>query len=350
MKHPSYRITPFGELNNRPVECIRLTDETGAVVEVLTLGATWHIYAVPLPGGGLRDILVKPGDLNGYLENQGGPDYCFGASIGRYAGRIGGGGFRLNKEFHSLAGTDGVHLHGGDQGLSRKIWKVIEHGEGAEPWVLLSVDSADGEGGYPGELTVFARFQLSRGTCILTYYGYSDRDTVLNLTNHAYFNLSDRKGVEDLVLEMGSHRWLEADDRNVPTGEIHDLSHSPLDFRQGVRLGTALDYCGFLDHVFLLDWHPERGRYARLTDPKSGLYLMVQTNQPAVVVFAPRALEYKGKLSNAHKGPHEFPAICFETQNYPDAPNKPHFPSSLLCEGSSYYSRTYYRAGVSKGS
>ncbi len=330
------------------MDCIRLTDETGAVVEVLTLGAIWHSFFVPLPGGGLQDVLVKPIELNGYLENPGGPDYCFGASIGRYAGRIGGGGFRLNHEYYPLAGTDGVHLHGGDTGLAQKVWKIVEYGDGQEPWVLLSVHSSDGEGGYPGELTVFARFQLQKGTCILTYYAHTDRDTILNLTNHAYFNLSDSRGVEELELEMGSHRWLEPDDRNVPTGEIRELANSPLDFRQGARLGTALDYCGFLDNVFLLDWHPERGSYARLTDPVSGLYLMVQTNQPAVVVFAPKALEYKGRLSNAHKGPHEFPAICFETQNYPDAPNKPHFPSSLLRAGSSYFSRTCYQVGISK--
>lgn len=333
------RLYSFGEAWGREIHRIELFNSDGYSLEVLTLGAIWHAFSVNRPGERRLDVIVKPTVLEGYLDNPSGPDYCFGASIGRYAGRIGGGGFDLGGRRFELPSENGVHLHGGPDGLGKKVWELVGSGGGDRPWILLHAQSPDGEGGYPGQIDAYCRYELVGSCCVLTYYASTDRETVLNMTNHAYFNLSDHGDIRGQELRLNSHLWLDVDERNLPTGSFTELSDSPLDFRPGRSLRTAIEYHGFLDNAFVLDWEPKRGRSAQLTDPQNGLLLTIHTNQPAVVVFTPERLDHSGPLSSDVR---EYPAICFETQNYPDAPNRRHFPSSLLRPGSTYFSRTYY--------
>lgn len=339
----TFRIHDFGSYKGKAVQRVELSNDAGYSIEVLTLGAIWHSFKLTHKDGSLQDIIVKPLDLEGYLVNEGGPDYHFGASIGRYAGRIGRGGFKLNGTRYKLSGENGVHLHGGPTSLAKKVWEIRETVTGPISSLLLSTRSVDGEGGYPGNLEVYCRFDLAGNTCVLTYYAVSDRDTVLNMTNHAYFNLSQTTGISGHELELSASEWLELDSLNVPTGDTRRLVGSPLDMRQGRELSSVLEYAGMLDHVFILDGNPDTGRAARLWCRESGLSLQIRTNQPSVVVFAPKELEYSGMLSNGDKESAAFPSICFETQNYPDAPNNPHFPSSLLRKGEYYFSKTYFQ-------
>ncbi len=334
-------ISVFGAIQEQTVHVIKLTNSHGTEIQVLTYGATWHAFTFSDNKNRMHDVIVSPKSMEGYLAQFDVIPYYFGATIGRYAGRIAKGQFQLNDQSYQLYEEDGVHLHGGPKGIHSKIWQITSIHEGRNPSVSLSCQCRHLEDGYPGNLKVNATYRLTENNEVkITYEAVSDWDTVLNLTNHAYFNLGE-DSVLDHQLQIHSDTILEVDDKLLPSGKLLPISKSPFDFQELRELSPIKAIDG-LDHCFAIA--PDtRHDQIRLKSPKSGLCLEVATNQPAVVVYAPQQLRF-AKTPKNEKWPRlEFPSICLETQHFPDAPNHAHFPSAVLKSGVRYNNTTHYK-------
>ena len=248
-----------------------------------------------------------------YLED----DISLGACVGRFAGRISGGGFTLDGSFYPLYTEEGVHLHGGKEGLAYKYWEIREVQQGTDPFVKLAYRSPHLEEGYPGNLEVQVTYQLLQNTLKITHEATTDRLTVVNLTNHSYFRLDDRSSVDHYELQLGSQKFLETHPNLVPTGNLADVKGTDYDFLTPKTIGkTRFDTPFALNGQFV----------SKVSSPISGIRMQVSTNQPAVVVFTPPW----------------FAGICFETQNFPDAPNVASFPSPYLKPGERYSNSTEF--------
>lgn len=309
---------------------IKLKNQQGTELGILNFGAT--IFSLTIKG---INVVVGPSQpedyLTGIYHERG---KFFGASVGRYAGRISKGQFSLNGEMYKLFEKNGVHLHGGKHGFSYKFWKFIEQVEGQDPYVLLEYISPDGEEGYPGNLTVQVKYTLTEDNEVkVDYRAQTDKETVVNLTNHAYFNLNGRGDVNGHRLQLPADSFLESDAHLVPTGNLTEVTGTEFDFRESSLIGEVP-----LDTVFTLNGS---GKNITLEGDKSGLKLEVETNQPAVVVYVPEDLpadwEYATKVGA------ERAAVCLETQKFPDAPHHEHFPDVRLRKGEIYENKTTWR-------
>lgn len=266
-------------------------------------------------GAIIQKLLVKDKEgksVNVVVGKEFPSDYPFdtkalGASMGRFAGRISNGGFVLNRETYPIYEQNGIHLHGGKKGFHKRDWTIEEVHHGNEPYVKMSYWSKHLEEGYPGNLKATVTYKLSNNALHIVYEAFTDRTTVVNLTNHAYFRLDDDSKINDYRLQLNCPQMVETLANKLPTGNIVSVSETPFDFLQEKEIGSVR-----LDTPFVLSSNSKFG--AMVTSKKSGIELRVKTNQPAIVVYTPA----------------EFPAICFETQQYPDAPNHNHFPSSVL--------------------
>lgn len=282
-------------------------------------------------GAIIQKILVK--DKNGRSTNVVmGYDYpslyptdkaFLGACIGRFAGRISNARFELDREIYPLFGQHGMHLHGGKEGFSRKYWNIEEVYRGEEPFVKLSYFSTHLEEGYPGNLKVLVTYKLIKNSLQITHEASTDRTTIVNLTNHSYFRLDNAETVNHYQLQLNCKKMLETQENLLPTGNIIPIKGTEYNFL------TAKKIAGLpLDTPFVIDNNTEK--IAKVFSKKSGISLEVGTNQPAVVVYTP---------------PH-FPGICFETQNYPDAPNQKNFPSTVLRPGEAYKNESEFTFGL----
>lgn len=243
-----------------------------------------------------------------------------GACAGRYAGRISNGSFELNRETFNLYAEKGVHLHGGKEGFNKKYWTFEAVDYGNEPFVTLSYLSKHLEEGYPGNLKVSITYRLKNNELHIIHRAVTDRTTVVNLTNHSYFRLDGEKNIDHYQLQLNCPEYLETHDNLVPTGKILSVKDTKYDFLNQKPIGEQR-----LDTPFSLNTKADFA--ARVHSKKSGIGMEVTTNQPALVVYTP---EY-------------FPAICFETQNFPDAPNHTHFPSSVLRPGETYTNESQFK-------
>ena len=281
-------------------------------------------------GAIIQKLLVK--DKDGKSTNVvAGYDYpslylsdkaSLGACIGRYAGRISNASFELDREVYSLFGERGIHLHGGKEGFGKKYWIIEEVHHGNEPFVRLSYFSKHLEEGYPGNLKVSVTYTLIGNTLQITHEATTDRTTVVNLTNHSYFKLDDADSVNQYQLQLSCKKLVETKENLLPTGKITAVEGTEYDFSNAKKI-TGLP----LDTPYVIDTGAKKA--ARVFSKKSGLVMEVETNQAAVVVYTP---------------PH-FPGICFETQNYPDAPNHNNFPSSVLRPGEVYKNESRFIFG-----
>ena len=272
----------------------------------------------------------------------------FGSVIGRFANRIGDGGFEIDGKRYELEsiGGDGVHIHGGKTGFHRQLWKGEAGADAGEAKVVFSLSSPDGHEGYPGNVILSVTYTLTDDNVLrLEYSGRTDAPTHLNLTNHVYFNLAGSGDVRSHVLEMKCDRMLAIDARKVPTGAFLEVAATPFDFRTAKAVGKDLEAVegGGYDHCFEIRRDPAIPAtapipFATLGDPVSGRTLAVSTTMPGVQIFT--ANSFKGEPFPRWGG------ICFETQYYPDTPNRPEFPTSLLRPGESYYQATEFRFGV----
>ena len=341
--------TPAGET----VWQYTLVNRRGTTVRAITLGAIITNIVVRDRDGKLDDIVLGMPDVEGYLTKS----PYFGAIAGRYANRIARGRFTLDGKTYALATNNGPnHLHGGIVGFDKRIWtgRAVQNDSGVG--VAFSLTSADGDQGYPGELRVTARYLLTDDDRILIdYQAMTNKATVVNLTQHSYFNLAGAKRGDVLghVLTMDADRYVPVDSTLIPTGELASVDGTPFDFRKPMAIGARIDANdeqlrrgrGY-DHSFVVRRSgPGLVHAAQLFEPLTGRTLDVWTTEPAVQVYTGNFLDgtVTGKDGRryAHRG-----AVCLETSHFPDTPNHPSFPSATLRAGETFKSRTIYAFGV----
>lgn len=344
---------PFGTLpDGTEATLYTLTSPSGARVRVTDYGGIIVSAEVPDRDGRLADVVLGFDSVEGYTSEayrEAGP--YFGAIIGRFANRIDGGRFTLDGRAHQLATNAGPnHLHGGDVGFDQRLWDVEPFASADGAGLRLSRTSPDGEEGYPGTLRVTVTYTLTPDDRLtVDYEATTDAPTILNLTQHTYFNLTGdpSEGVLGHELALQSDAFMPVDDSSIPTGEVRSVDGTPFDFRQPATLGARIDaddeqvrLAGGYDHNFVLagDGLAEA---ARVTEPASGRALVVETTEPGVQLYTGNHLD--GSLVGKGDVRYETRAgFCLETQHPPDAPNQPGFPSVVLRPGETYASRTVF--------
>lgn len=299
-------------------------------LHLLSRGAILHQAWVKDRNGNPVNVVAGFENSDDYTENP----FSMGATIGRYAGRL-SGGFHLDGHRYSLYEKNGVHLHGGKTGFAQKNWEVMSVSETA---VTFFYQSPDGEENYPGNLRVWATYRLSGNAYEILYEAQTDKPTHVNITNHAYYNLSGKGSILNQLLQLNSAQYFETDSKQLPTGRLLPVQNSPFDFHKPRPIAFHPEFCG-IDDCFLLE-NPDLPA-AVLSAPDSGISMTVETDQPAVVVFTPRDF---GTVGHKFTGRFDtFSSVCFETQKPPDAPNFSHFPSTLLLPDEKYVNKTIFR-------
>jgi aldose 1-epimerase len=345
---------PFGRLpDGREVDVFTLTNAGGVEVRAITYGGVIVSLRVPDRSGHVEDVVLGYDDLGGYLEKS----PYFGAVVGRFANRIAGGRFTLDGRAHQLTINEPPnHLHGGGRGFDKGLWKAEERAGAHAVSVTFRHDSPSGEEGYPGRVAAAVTYTLTEAAeLIVEYEATTDAPTIVNLTQHTYFNLAGA-GSGDILghtLAVWADDYLPVDATMIPTGEVASVTDTPFDFRQetliGTRIGEAhpqLAHGAGYDHTFVI----RRGAgdlvpAARLVDPRSGRSLDVRTTAPGLQVYSGNRLDgtirgKSGRVYPVHGG------ISLETQHFPDAPNHPAFPSAVLRPGQDYRSTTVFAFGV----
>ncbi|MEV0620984.1 aldose epimerase family protein [Nonomuraea sp. NPDC050404] len=309
----------FGTLpSGEQVECVALS--SGRLrAEVLTYGAIVRTLEV----SGVNVVLGLD-TLDDYLTRS----RYFGAVVGRYGNRIADARFTLDGVEFTLPANNGpASLHGGTEGFDSKVWTIAERTDSS---VTLTLTSPDGDQGYPGTLTASVTYTLADDALRIDYTAETDAPTVVNLTNHSYFNLKGGGDVLDHVVQMDAEHYLPVDENKIPTGELAPVKGTPFDFTEPHAVGARYD--GAYDHCFV--FNGEGGR-AKVTGGE--LTMEVTTTEPGVQF-------YSGSMLDGVATPYgPFAGLCLETQHYPDAPNQPQFPSTVLRPGERYTSTTAYR-------
>ncbi len=347
--------TPFGRSpDGSAVELYTLRGANGISASIATYGGIAVSLQVPDASGALADVLLGFDSLEGYLAHG---SVYFGCLVGRYGNRIGGGRFTLDGKQHVLARNDGDnHLHGGARGFDKVVWAASPRTSPAGPALQLSYLSRDGEEGYPGNLSVTVTYTLEADGLRIEYAAVTDAPTHCNLTNHAYFNLDGQGSgtILDHRLQLRASRFTAVGPGLIPTGEIRGVEGTPLDFRTPARIGDRIDapdpqlqVGGGYDHNWVLDRSgagPEL--CARLVAPRSGRLLEVLTTEPGVQFYSGNFLDgLRGKGGKTYP---RRSGLCLETQHFPDTPNRPEFPSTVLRPGEKYATTTVYRFGIEK--
>jgi aldose 1-epimerase len=334
------------------VQIYTLTNAQGMEARITPYGATLVSLKTPDRHGALADIVMGFDSLDGYTQTP--PPPYFGATIGRYANRIGGAKFILNGKTHTLDKNDGANsLHGGFHGFDKVMWTAAP-ASGTEIQSLeFSYLSKDGEEGYPGNLSVSVTYTLTPANELRIHYtATTDQDTVINLTNHSYFNLSGPGSgdILDHLLTINADRFTPVDAGLIPTGELRRVDGTPFDFRQphavGERIGAEDEQIKLgrgYDHNWILNRTGAGLEFAaRVSDPKSGRVVEVLTTEPAIQFYTGNFLDgsFHGKGGKAYQ---RRGALTLETQHYPDSPNHPDFPTTTLKAGEHFDSTTVFR-------
>jgi aldose 1-epimerase len=342
----------FGKTEDgQQVDLYTLSNKNGVEVAITNYGGTVVLWKVPDRNGHIADVVLGYDNVKDY-EN--GKAY-FGATVGRYANRIAHGKFTLNGSTYTLAKNDGEnHLHGGIKGFSKRVWTAKDVSGSNGQALELTYLSKDGEEGYPGNLSVTVVFTLTeKNELKIEYSATTDKDTVLNLTNHSYFNLAGQ-GSGDILshqLTLNADRFTPVDATLIPTGELRKVKGTPFDFTQTTAIGARINQDdeqlkrgkGY-DHNWVLN-KTKLGVLtlaAELYEPKSGRLLEVRTTEPGVQFYTGNFLDgsahgKEGKVYNYRTG------MCLETQHFPDSPNHPDFPSTVLKPGQRFHSTTIYK-------
>ncbi len=347
----------FGHLaDGAPVEAITLVNRQGMSATILSYGATLQSLIVPDREGVMADVALGYASLAEYL----GQTQYFGSSVGRVANRIAGGRFVLDGAAYAVPCNNGANaLHGGPEGFDKALWEVVEVRSVPEPMVRFRHVSPHGDGGFPGELTVTATYTLSdAGALTIDYAATTDRPTIVNMTNHAYWNLAGEgadSGVMDHVLMIPAEHFLPTDAGAIPTGEISPVEATPFDFRQptaiGVRVGDTAHAQIRIGSGYDHNWVVARARsetprlVAQLVHPASGRTLDVRSTEPGVQFYSGNFLDgsstgKSGKCYRAGDG------IALEPQMFPDTPNRPEFGSIRLAPDEAYRHRIVFSFGL----
>ena len=348
----SFGKTPDGQ----PLDLYVLTAKGGAEAAITNYGGAVVSLKVPDRNGKLADVVLGYDNADGYVNDKS----FFGALVGRYGNRIGHAQFALDGKTYTLAKNNGENsLHGGIKGFNKAVWtaKIIPAKDGQS--LELSYLSKDGEEGFPGNLKVSVIYTLTDSNALrITYSATSDKKTVVNLTNHSYFNLAGQGSGDILghLLIIQADKFTPVDAGLIPTGEFRDVAGTPFDFRKELAIGARIDQDeeqlklgGGYDHNFVLQRSndPEESLAARVLEPVSGRVLEVWTTEPGVQFYTGNFLDGK----TIGKGGVTYPrrsAFCLETQHFPDSPNQPKFPSAVLNAGERYHTITTYKFSVKK--
>jgi aldose 1-epimerase len=348
----SIGVLPSGDT----VTAYTLRNDAGLSVKVMSYGGIVMSIQTPDRNGTMADIVLGYDDLAGYLTET----PYFGALLGRYGNRIARAAFTLDGTAYTLAANNGPHaLHGGVKGFDKVNWRVTPFDSTPEGHgLVLTYTSTDGEEGYPGELTTTVTYTLTEANeFAIDYRATTTRATPVNLTQHTYFNLAgDGSGpVLDQLVQIDADAFTAIDSTLIPTGELRPVQGTPFDFTTptsiGARIGATdqqLTFGGGYDHNFVLRRMGEgMSHAARVTDPKTGRTLDVSTTEPGMQFYTGNFLDgtITGKQGRvyAHRT-----GFCLETQHFPDSPNQPSFPSTILRPGQTYTSRTVYTFGVQR--
>ena len=348
----------FGQLDGQPVDLYTLTNHNGLKMKVTTYGGIITELFVPDKNGQLGDIVLGFDKLEGYTS----PEYIksapyFGAIIGRYGNRIAKGKFTLEDVEYTLATNNGEnHLHGGITGFNRVVWEARPVESAGGNALELTYTSKDMEEGYPGNLQITVTYMLTDANELkIDYRAVTDKATPCNLTNHSYFNLSAGKqptiaGHELVIL---ADRYTEVDGGLIPTGILPDVSGTPMDFATPYKIGERVDadfeqlkLGGGYDHNWVLRHNDGTlALAATVYEPESGRFMEVLTTEPGIQFYAGNFLN--GTLTGKNNTPYlHRGGLCLETQHFPDSPNQPTFPSTILQAGDTYQTQTIYKFSV----
>jgi aldose 1-epimerase len=331
----------FGVTDEQDVSLYRLTNDNGVEVSITNYGGAVVSLKAPDRNGEFADVVLGFETLQEYVTN---PRY-FGGLIGRHANRIGLGKFSLNGTQFQLTQNNGAnHLHGGAKGFDKRVWQVIGPLDESAATLRLAYLSHDGEEGYPGNLEAEVTYTLSNDNELKTEYrATTDRETIVNLTNHSYFNLSGHGEILDHELTLHADAFTPVSKELIPTGEIAPVENTPMDFRGGKAIRKDLSSAGGYDHNFVLQEHDGALRpAARLYESSSGRVLEILTTEPGVQFYSGNFLDgsLKGKGGVVY---YKYTGLCLEPQHFPDAPNHANFPSTVLRPGEVYRHVSVYR-------
>jgi aldose 1-epimerase len=338
----------FGTMTDgQHVQIYKLTNKNGMEAEITNFGGIVQSLKVPDKNGKFTDVVLGYDKLEGYVTDKS----SFGSLIGRYGNRIAHAKFTLDGHTFTLAKNDGEnHLHGGLKGFNKKVWTAKQEGNS----LVLNYLSKDGEEGYPGNLNVTVTYTLTDDNALkIQYDATTDKNTVLNLTNHSYFNLSGQDAGEILGHELTLHadKFTPVNSTLIPTGELREVKGTPFDFTKstalGARIGGSDEQLKFgkgYDHNFVLNGGITKTPRlaAEVYDPKSGRVMQVLTTEPGVQLYTGNFLD--GTIHG--KGGHVYNfrnALCLETQHYPDSPNQSNFPTTELKPGQKYHTITIFK-------
>ena len=343
----SVRTTNFGSTPaGRNVGVFMCENRRGLSVELMDLGATIKSVWQPDRDGETADVTLGFPTLDGYLARH----PYFGSTVGRFANRIAGARFTLDGVAYRLAANNGPnHLHGGEVGFDRVVWEAEPFESEGERGVRFGYLSRDREERYPGNLSVEVVYTLTdEDELRIDYSATTDAATPINLTNHTYWNLAGSGLILDHVVQIEADRYLPVDEEQIPTGEIAAVAGTPMDFTGPKRIGADLDdvpgeRVGF-DHCYVLRHRNALAPAARVFDPASGRVMEVVTSQPGLQLYTGNNLTG----FEPHGGFGRFSGLCLETQHFPDSPNRPEFPTTILEPGEQYAQVTIYRFAVEK--
>jgi aldose 1-epimerase len=343
----------FGVFDGKPVAAVTLTNRTGMKARIIAYGATLQELDVPDRSGNVSDVVLSYPDMNGFVNK---PQY-FGATIGRYANRIANGTFVLDGRTYTVPKNDGQNsLHGGSRGFDKVVWAVSDVNGGADARATFSYVSPDGDQGFPGELAVSVTYSLNdRNELAIRYRATTTKPTVVNLTNHSYFNLSGAGSGRDVfgeLLTIFADRYTPVDSGLIPTGELKPVAGGAFDFRTphliGERLRDGAEPQLVLGRGYDHNWVLNGGTTqqpklaVRLEDPFSGRSLEMLTTEPGVQFYSGNFLD-GSSVGKAGKVYRQGDALCLEAQRFPDTPNQPSFPSARLDPGQVYSQVSVYR-------
>jgi aldose 1-epimerase len=335
------------------VDLYTLRNATGIEARIATLGGVITVLRAPDRSGVLDDVVLGHDEVGGYAPNRG----YLGALVGRYANRIAGGTFTLDGTKYSLARNNGPnHLHGGARGWDQAVWRAKPFERESEAGVVLTHASKDGDEGYPGTVSAEVTYTLTdRNALRVDYRATTDKATVINLTQHSYFNLAGARAADILghELTIDADRYTPVDDALIPTGELVPMAGTPFDFRTPTAIGARIANDDVqlkrgrgYDHNFVLTRQGDGlSLAARVYEPLTGRTLEIATTEPGIQFYSGNSLDGtitgKGGRAYGHRS-----GFCLETQHFPDSPNHPDFPSTVLRPGAQYQSTTVFTFGV----
>jgi len=343
-KKPTITEKPFGTYEGKPVTEYTLTNANGMQVGVINYGGAMSKIITPDKSGAMGDVITGFESLDGFTQ-KGVP--FFGALIGRYGNRIANGKFTLDGKEYKLAGNDGGNsLHGGNKGYDKVYWNIEK--QAGDSSLKLTYMSKDGEEGYPGNLNIEVVYTLTSDNGVkIDYTATTDKATVINLTNHAYFNLSAGKDSTILnhELMLKADKYTPVNAKLIPTGAMDAVAGGPMDFTKAKVIGKEIAQVpGGYDHNWILNRAGNSlEEVATLYDPMSGREMDVWTTEPGIQFYSGNFLD--GSLTNTMGGIKygKHFALCLETQHFPDSPNQPSFPSTVLKPGETYHHTTVYK-------